>query len=119
MEDHDDDPPQTSSRGKIVLAVLSFLGFSITLPPLGFLMFLGLSGIIDKRSLGSLMDQLEPIQDVLMGFVIVGFGILCVIAVTIQNSRISRMIYWLILSLAAMSIGGCVMGLSNLKSIGS
>ena len=81
-------------------------------------MFLGFSGIIDKRSLGSFVESITPIQDVLMGSVIVGFGILSVIAVTIQNPRVSRALCWLILFLAVTSLGGCVMGLSNLKNIG-
>ena len=118
MHSHD-DTPQPGKRWKVVLAVLSFIGFSVTLPPLGFLMFLGFSGIIDKQSLGSFMERITPIQEVLMGSVIAGFGILSVIAVTIQDPRVSRTLCWLILSLAVTSLGGCALGLSNLKNIGS
>lgn len=119
MEYYDDDAPPRRSCWKVVLAVLSFLGFSVTMPPLGFLMFLSFSGIIDKRSLDSFVERITPVQDIWMGSVIFGFATLSVIAVTIQNPRISRALCWLILSLAVLSLGGCVMGLSNLKNIGS
>ena len=105
--------------GRLILAILCFLGFSITLPPLGFILFLGFTGMVDTRSMDSFLERITPFQDALMPSAIIVFGILSVLMVTTKNPKIFRAVSILLVLLAVTSIGGCTMGLNGLKSIGS
>jgi hypothetical protein len=112
----DSTPP---FRIGIPLAILCFLGFSITLPPLGLLLFLEFTGIVSKKSGRATAEWITPFQDVLMPAAIFGFALLSLFMVFTTKPVVFRTLSLLPIFLASTSIGGCLMGLSNLKNIGS
>lgn len=103
---------------RAILAGLCFVGFSITLPPLGLLFFLRYTGMLDKRQGAAFAAWTTPFQDVLMPLLILGFGLLSVFVVCAQKPIVFRSLSLVLMLLATTSLGGCVMGLSNLKDIG-
>jgi hypothetical protein len=89
------------------------------MPPLGFLLFLGFTGAVDKRSGSAFAEWITPFQDILMPALILGFGILSVCMVLTRKVVVFRCLSIALVLLASTSLGGCVMGLSSLKNIGS
>lgn len=104
---------------RVILAVLCFVGFSVTLPPLGFLMFLEFTGICDKKSMTQFVAWITPGQDWVMAMVILGFGLLAFFSVKARDGWTYRWLALVLVGLAVTSLGGCVMGLANLRGIGS
>jgi hypothetical protein len=104
-------------KTRALLAVLCFVAFSITLPPLGLLLFLGFAGIVDNRSGSAFAEWIESFQDVLMTALIIGFGILSIWMVLTRKATIFRILSALLILLATASFGGCMMGLNNLNHL--
>lgn len=115
----DHGKPQPKPWPRIALALLCFAGFSITLPPLGFLMFLTSTGIVDERQMSRLVERINPFGELLMTSSILGFGFLAVFSVFTGNPKTFRVISLILILLAVTSLGGCVMALAGLRDIGS
>ena len=110
------EPEKPCYWARTLMAVLCFVGFSITMPPLGFLMFLALTGVVDKRSSSVVLDWLTPFEDFLMPALIVGFGLLSLYMIFTRKVVVFRCLSVILISLTVASLGGCVISLSNFKN---
>ena len=110
------EPEKPCYWARTLIAMLCFVGFSITMPPLGFLLFLTLTGVVDKRSGSAFVEWLTPFEDILMPALIIGFGLLSVYMISTRKVVVFRFLSVTLISLTAASLGGCVIGLSNFKN---
>jgi hypothetical protein len=88
------------------------------MPPIGLILFLGFTGILDKRSVSGFAEWITPFQDFLTPALIFGFGLLSGYAVATRKAVVFRSLAITLIIFASTSLGGCIMGLSNLKNIG-
>ena len=88
------------------------------MPPLGLLMFLGFTGVLDKRSVSAFAEWITPFQDFLTPSLIIGFALLSGYAVATRKAVVFRSLAIILILVASTSLGGCMMGLSNLRNIG-